>query len=292
MSDIKIGLSFDYSHDVNFSPAPYPGVPHAVEILDPHNIDHMVNYFKTCGWFSVWGKELEGIDVNQVGGNAFLGDNWLFMRKEVEFSENEFYSEHQFVRQIEAKTTLKNGGNAVSPVVIAMNIDGVKVAILFHKHNQFIGGPCQTAEFVLKNAKIPFPANATWGTHPAYYKGCAVHNLALSTNQVDIKIEIGTSEKLDIGWLAVDDSSGGSFLKSFGGTFVMGADIKKQLLASSPNTAIAKLVGYAFDNGNLSFGKAAELPPKKPTKKPSKKELEIRVRELEKELEDLRHATS
>jgi len=291
MSDIKINISFDYSGDTNFTPPVYPYVPVGVDVLSPSNIDDMTNYFKTCGWFHIWGKELTGIDATQAGGNAFLGENWLFMRKAVEFSESDFYTGIQFVRQIEVKSNLKNGGNAVSPVVIAMSIDGVKLAFLLHKTADaqtqiLLGDPCHRSEFSLTGARIPFPANANWANHPHYQKGCKVSTLSLAFNQVNVKIEIEVAES--VSWIAIDDPNGGSKIGYLGDTEYAIPDQfpVEAMRKMSPNSAMANLVSWGAGQGYIAFDKEAEKVLKR---KPKAADV---IAEKDREIEDLRNRLS
>lgn len=285
MSDIKTTLSFDYQNDTNFNPPIPPYVPVGVDVLSPTNVDDMTNYFKSCGWIQAWGKELTGIDPSQLGGFAFVGD-FLFMRKAVEFSENEFYSGMQFVKQIEVKSSLKNGGNAVSPVVIAMSIDGVKLAFLLHKTADpqtriLLGDPCQKSEFSLKNARVPFPANANWANHPRYQKGCKVSELSLAFNQTNIKIEIEVSESLSIGWLAID-KQGGSTITNMGHdaesinptAFFAHSSMLDNMRTYQPNSAIAHMVTWGAEQGYITFDKEAEKVLKRKPKIDKKLALE------------------
>lgn len=294
MSQIIIRLNFDYSLDTNFTPPVYPYVPVGVGLLSPSNIDDMTNYWKSCGWIQAWGKELTGIDTSQVGGNALLSDSWLFLRNEIAFTEIDFYPDMQFVRAIEIKTNLKNGGNSVSPVVIAMSIDGVKLAFLLHKTADpqtqiLLGEPCHKSELNLKNARVPSPANANWANHPRYQKGCKVSELSLAFNQANIKVEIEVEETLSIGWLAVDNMQGGSNLIALDKSnetvnptaFMAHPSVLDNMRNCSPNSAIAHMVAWGAGQGYITFDKEAEKVLKR---KPKAADV---IAEKDREIEDL-----
>ena len=214
------------------------------------------------------------------------------MRKAVEFSESDFYPGIQFVRQIEVKSNLKNGGNAVSPVVIAMSIDGVKLAFLLHKTADvqtkvLLGDPCHGSEFSLTGARIPFPANANWANHPHYQKGCKVSTLSLAFNQVNVKVEIEVVESLSIGWLAVDNPQGGSVVGTMGNAPAFSSPVFVDrgnkaaldvLIANmekcNPNNAIAAFLSWGAGQGYLTFDKEAEKVLKRKPKVDKKLALE------------------
>jgi len=261
MSDISVKLSFDYSPDTNFSPPPFPYVPNGVNVLDINNVDAMQDYFKQCGWFSIWGKEIEGIDASKPGGSAFIGsdDSWLYMRKSVEWLPVGQIVPQPIVKSIEAKANLKKGSGANSPIVISMNLDGASFAFLLHKIGSgtnvmgLLGSNLFQSELGLKNARIPFPANATWITHPQYQKGRKVSSLAMAFNTVNVKIDIQTNQNLVIGWMAMQNPSGGSIVGPPSGGAVHNSMPIDEMRRSYPNTAIAKLVEWGVANNFIMF---------------------------------------
>ena len=274
MSDITVTLNFDYSVDTNFNSPTFPFTPNGVNALDVNNVDSMSDYFKTCGWFSIWGKELDGVDTTKLGGTAFSGndESWLYLRKSVEWQPighggtSVASSTDPVIKSIEAKATLKKGSNRPSsPIVISMVIDGTSFAFLLHKTtspqtSQLLGSITDKSQFSMKNVHVPFPANATWITHPSYQKGRKVSTLALAYNNVNIKIDIQTSNQLAIGWMAVQNPAGGSIVAPLDAQMQITASpiaqntgLLDDIRRSYPNTAIAKLLEWAESANYITF---------------------------------------
>lgn len=266
MSDVVITLNFDYSVDNNFNLPPFPFTPHGVTALDVNNADAMHDYFKTCGWFSIWGKELDGVDTTKPGGAAFTGndESWLYMRKSIEWQH--LVPTNEFVPySIEAKATLKKGYRPNSPIVVSMVIDGTSFAFTLHKVGTvspaaLLGSVAHTSQFSMKNVHVPFPANATWLAHPQYQKGRKVSTLSLVYNNVNVKIDIQTSNQLAIGWMAVQNPSGGSIVAPLDAqTQITASPIAQNIgllddmRRSYPNTAIAKLIEWGESAGFIAF---------------------------------------
>lgn len=274
MSDIVVTLNFDYQNDTNFNLPPFPFTPQGVNALDVNNVDAMQDYFKTCGWFSIWGKELDGVDTTKPGGAAFSGndESWLYMRKSAEWQPighggtSVASSTDPVIKSIEAKATLKKGSNRPnSPIVISMVIDGTSFAFLLHKTSSpmtstLLGSIADKSQFVMKNVHVPFPANATWITHPQYQKGRKVSTLSIAYNNVNIKIDIQTSKNLAIGWMAVQNPAGGSIVAPLDAQLQIAASpiakntgLLDDMQRSYPNTAIAKLLEWGEAAGFITF---------------------------------------
>ena len=269
MSDVTIQLSFDYSSDTNFNLPPFPFTPQGVNALGVNDVDAMSDYFKTCGWFSIWGKELDGVDTTKPGGAAFSGndESWLYLRKFGTWIQTaEICSGEPAIKSIEAKATLKKGSNRPnSPIVISMVIDGTSFAFTLHKTGSaqtsaLLGNIADKSQFSMKNVHVPFPANVTWITHPQYQKGRKVSTLALAYNNVNIKIDIQTSNQLAIGWMAVQNPVGGSLVAPLDGQTQLtpspiwqNPGLIDDMKRSYPNTAIAKLLEWGVSAGYITF---------------------------------------
>lgn len=269
MSDVVITLNFDYLVDNNFNLPPFPFTPHGVTALDVNNVDAMHDHLKTCGWFSIWGKELDGVDTTKPGGAAFSGndESWLYLRKSANWiTKTGVGNNEPLIGDIEAKATLKKGSNRPnSPIVISMVIDGTSFAFTLHKVGNLspanlLGSVAHTSQFSMKNVHVPFPANATWITHPSYQKGRKVSTLALAYNNANVKIDIQTSNQLAIGWMAVQNPAGGSIVapldaqaQLMASPIVGNAALIDDMKRSYPNTAIAKLLEWGESAGYITF---------------------------------------
>jgi len=193
MSDIKVLLKLDYSNDTAFSSvAPFAAV---TEI----NPAEQRLFFKECGWFSGWSKELTGIDLSQNGGNALLGE-WAFARKTVRFCQHPLVPTAQVVDEIEMHVDSLNIGK--SPMIVGFSIDTVRVAIAIVKTDPFSAPSVMGNK--IQNASIPYLANGAWATHPSYQKGRPVCAFSPAKNTVGIDVNCETVAGFEISFMAFE----------------------------------------------------------------------------------------
>jgi hypothetical protein len=258
MSDITINVKFDYSPDLGNTPPSYPFVAHGsnVNTIDVNDQQAMKDFSKSIGWFSLWGKDVDGIDTSQVGGNALLGD-WVFFRKKVGFNDVSSLHPVPLINEIEAKGTVDKSRQN-SPIFVCVYVDGVQLAFIVHRNKPgdmdfqklFGTNPKHNAVFGMKNALIPYPQNATWVNHPSYQKGKPVHNISLYKNKVNVMIDISVGSEFTLGWLAVNNSFGGSAVSPFDALDTPQSSplFDPQLNATIKNTyptdALAKMLGW------------------------------------------------
>lgn len=261
--DIEVKLTFDYKNDTGFVMPNYPYTPNGVMAIDFGQVQEK-DLFKEIGWFTVWGKELDDIDMTQQGGMAFVGndESWLFFRKHIAVQDATSISGSGTIESIIAHASLRNRGRK-NPVIVALVIDGMQICMLIQKNDsqteKMLGNRVKESSMKLAGASIPFPAIADWVKHPQYQKNKRVSNLSLAHHKANITIEVTVSKELSISWRAASNPMGGSFIMPPKDVVLNSdpvtsePDLLATLGAMYPNSAIAQLVAWGEDEGYIHF---------------------------------------
>lgn len=246
MADIKVVLHFNYANDSSFSSVPPVGT---VNEIDPSN---QKEFFKNCGWYSGWGKELTGIDLSQNGGNALIGE-WMFARKTVRWTTHPLAPSALVVDEIEMHLdSLKIGK---SPMIVSFSLDSMRVAIAVVKTDPFVG-PGTFAQNVIKNASIPYPANGAWVTHPGFQKGRPVSAFSSAKNIVDVGVHCETDAGFEVSFIAIETS---------GDAAIFPPAASNPLLAGvasckNPYSVVAQAYDNGFHKGMIQFDMLVGAP--------------------------------
>jgi len=283
--DIELVLTFDYSNDNQFVP---PSVEQAglVEI-DP---THGAEIAKDGGWFTAWGKELTGIDLNQKGAFALKGD-WVFCRKDVTMIDHPDHKGSLVPGEITVHASLKHN-YPNSPVVFAFALDGLRYCTLIHKKNASIQafsssfgidvsmprtlntgdlvGDWKAARVSFKGAQIPFPANGQWLKAPGIQKGRQpLYQQALARNKVDVSVDLKVSPDLCVGFGVLDSVADWNAPNEIFAPVPIDqspltqdpAVLHDMRNAGNANNGLMAMLSYAADNGLLHFDKQVVAAP-------------------------------
>jgi hypothetical protein len=232
--DIQVKLDFDYSVDTQFTG--YVAPPGNVQII---NVANEKDILKQCGWFSGWGKELTGINAGSFGGAALEGP-WLFGRGHLTFGVHPMFSE-QVPESLIVNFDLRSKKDFLNkrPVVIGITLNGTRMSFLVCKGR--VDGANQLA-VKLENVYLPFPANASWTSHPGYKKGKTVSNLASARNRVDVGVTLEVVDDLHVIAVVVEDGFGRCSVRVIDSVTIESWISDAMTSCSNPNDAIVKFI--------------------------------------------------
>lgn len=209
-NDIRLKLSFDYSKDTKFV------VPPASPTLQEFNVSQTPTRTILNGWgfFSAWGKELEGCNQASPGG-AGLEGAWIFMNRDIQWTTHPEDPAAQVVSEINLLGQPPND-TPNSPIVVAFTLETVRYIVMLHKDNavalettENLVGTAKTSKVTVKGTQIPYPAHANWKAVPGFSKGAMVPSAA--HNSADMLVELEVGSDLTIGVAIIDFKALGGF---------------------------------------------------------------------------------
>jgi len=208
-ASIRLKLSFDYSRDTNFVKPPINP-----DGLVEYRLEENLEIQKNCGWFSMWGKEIEKFNPAAPGGSGFVGQ-WTHIRRKFEWTTHPEDASCSVVSEIETSTHLPNGTQN-SPAILAFTLETVRYVVMLHKLDAIalettekLVGDNKQSSVTVKGLRMPFPPNAAWKNLDGFARGRPTPANARNICDVMITLEVGSD--LAIGVTVLDAKPVGAF---------------------------------------------------------------------------------
>lgn len=209
---VRMEFRFVYPNSLESNAAKLAaGLPKDVVEVSPAEQGAML---KMGGWFTAWGKDLDGFNKSLDNVNAFLGD-WVIVKKVIHTEKMHTPAGDIVVASAIQVDFFLDESRAISPVVLGFNIDGVRGAFMILRRSDVrtvvnIPTAPNKVHCGRIGVEIPVPVNATWSTDASFKKYKPIHKMRPQfSTSAEVDVTVQCNQSYAIGYSVIDAKTGG-----------------------------------------------------------------------------------